>query len=869
MKKTKQEFLQPHRLAALLLRHMFPDKEELTSLGDFEEAFREIAAEQGAPKAHLWYWLQIILSFKALVFGKIYWSIVMIKNYIKIAYRNFKRQKVYTFINMFGLTAGIATCLVIFLFVTHELSYDKHHKDLDRIYRVAVRSESPTYNSDSATICAPVAQVLRDNFPEVEEVAQAFRVQAGLMERDEIKFYEDTRIFADNEIFKILTIPFLQGNPQTALTRPYTMVISDRISKKYFGDMEPLGQILQLKEIDYQVTGVVADPPENTHFKYDIFLSMTTLKDRYPFDRWFISNFYIYIKVKPQIHMASLEEKVAKIALNYAPKEQMLENETITYFLQPVGGIHLHSHLRSESEPGLNPLYLYIFTAIGIFVLLIACINFINLSTARSTQRAKEVGIRKVIGARRSQLIRQFYGESTVIILAALVFALLLVGGILPYLNSFLGKSFSVTSLIQPQVLVFLLLLVSFIGLAASGYPALLLSAFQPSRVFKINLPIRGRGSNLRKTLVVGQFALSIALIAGTLVVYQQLHFMKNQNLGLELEQKLILPVRGPLDIEDNYETIKAKYLQYPSILGASVSSEVPGQKLSRWNTQAVGEGIEDEPVLNHIYIGPDFIKEYGIKMIAGRDFNRDVSTDIKEAYILNRAAAAEYGWTPEEAIGKKLQSIFDPCVVIGVTEDFHYQGLQTVIEPLTMIWRPDSLYYITLRINTQKLPETMATVKQEWAAFFPGFPFDYFFLDSTFEQEYQSENKISRMFTAFTALGVIIACLGLLGLASYTAEQKTKEIGIRKVLGASTREIVLLLTREFIKWVAIANVIAWPVTYLVMSRWLTNFTYRIQIGLGVLLAAAALALIIALATVSVQSFRAAAADPVKALKYE
>jgi putative ABC transport system permease protein len=792
----------------------------------------------------------------------------MFRSYLKTALRHFSRQKGYTFINMFGMTVGLTCCIVIFLYVSDELSYDKYHADLDRIYRVASRVESPNYNASSAQTSGPVAQVLRDNFLQVEKVAQVFRVNAGLMEKGETKYFEDTRIFCDPELFQILTIPFLKGDPQTALNRPYTMVLSERIAKKYFDQQDPLGQTITLNTRDYEVTAIVADAPHNTHLKYDFFVSMKTLEGRYPFDRWFLSNFYIYVKLNPSVEQSDFEKLLGPIAHTYAPKELVDLNEKIRYFLQPVGDIHLYSHLRNESEPGMNPLYLYILSAIGLLVLMIACMNFINLSTARSTQRAREVGVRKVVGAVRGQLARQFFGESLVIIVLALACALLLAYEILPLVNSIDGKTFTVSALLQPSIFIFLVGLVVFVSIAASAYPSLFLSRFQAVKVLKINFLTAAKGSGLRKVLVVSQFAISIALIAGTLVIYKQLHFMKNQYLGFDKEQKLIIPVRGMLSIEENYETVKAAFSQHTSITDAAVSSKVIGQRLDRWSTELVGREDEEGRVLNHMYVGPDFLNLYKIELLAGRHFSLKQSTDANGAFILNRTAAAEFGWSPEEALEKRLDSVV-AGEVIGVVEDFHYMGLQASIEPLAIFWGPEYFSNITLNISTENLPEALAFAENKWKELFPGNPFDYFFLDTYFNRHYQAEERIGKMFTVFTILGVIIACLGLFGLASFTAERKTKEIGIRKVLGASVSEIVFLLSKEIIKWVIIANLIAWPLVYAVMNHWLSNFAYRINVNLGILVGSAFLALAIALVTVSFQSVKAACANPLDALKYE
>ena len=411
-------------------------------------------------------------------------------------------------------------------------------------------------------------------------------------------------------------------------------------------------------------------------------------------------------------------------------------------------------------------------------------------------------------------------------------------------------------------------ILVLFVSLAASAYPALFLSAFQPVKVLKASVLTGLKGSTLRRALVVSQFAISIAFIAGTLIIYRQISFMKNQYLGFEKEQKLIIPVRGILSLEDNYETVKTVFSDHPSITGTAVSSHVIGDRLGRWDTQLVGGGENDSRVLNHLYVGPDFLKEYGTQLISGRVFSREFSTDSNDAVILNRKAAAEFGWSPEEALGKELESVVSGKV-IGVIEDFHYQGLQTEIEPLALFWKPPMFQVLSLSLNTENLNQTLAFAKTKWKEIFPGYPFDYFFLDSYFDREYRSEDKMGMMFTVFTFLGIIIASLGLFGLASFTAEKKTKEIGVRKVLGATEAGILVLLSKEIVKWVLFANLIAWPVVYLVMNLWLKNFAYRINVTIGILAASAFLALAIALVTVSYQAIKTASANPVDALKNE
>ena len=853
-----------------LLKRLFPDAEDQTAAGDFAETYREILKSKGRAAAQLWYWAQILLSVKALIVGKTYWSAIMFKKNLVIAFRNFMQQKGYTVINLFGLTAGIASCLVIFLFVTHEMSYDGLRSDAERVFRVAVRSEGAPAEVGSATICAPVAQVLKDSFPEVEAVGRILPVDGGLVGKGEVKFYEDSCWLADEELFEILSIPFVEGRQAGSLDRPRTAVISRKMADKYFGNASALGQTLSIGKGDYEVTGVVEDAPVNSHLKYDYFVSLKRLEGRYPFEEWFLANLYIYIKVRPRIDMVNFSARVAAIVEDYVPEERLDEgDEKITYFLQPITGIHLHRQLRSEMKPGLNPVYLYVFSAVGILILLIACINFINLSTARSLRRARDVGVRKVIGARRDQLIRQFLGESLLIVVLALVGALLLVWTVLPGLTGLTGIAFSASALARLDVVIFLILLVGLVSFAAGGYPALFLSSFQPVRVLKYDLRLGNRGAGLRKGLVVGQFAISIALIAGTLGVFRQVDFMKNQSLGLEQSRKLVLPVRERVGLDKDYETVKAAFRQEAGVIGATASANVPGQQTPRWTTETVVEGETWSQDLNYLYVDPDFQEMFQIRMAAGRFFSPEMSTDLEQAFVLNLAAVRAFGWpTAEEAIGAQLKTIFEGTV-IGVIDDFHYRGLQSEIEPLALVWSPGRFDHIVLDLETSNLSAVLASVEAGWDRLYPNHPCEFYFLDSSFNQQYLSEERLGRMLSVFTALGIVIACLGLFGLASFTVEQRTKEIGIRKVLGASGAEIIVLLTREFAKWVLVANLIAWPLTYIAMGRWLQGFAYRAPLDVGVYLASAGTALGVALLTISYQAIKAASADPVGALKYE
>jgi putative ABC transport system permease protein len=869
MYKT-MDSVRPPKMAEWLLRRVFPDGGDGTSLGDFEEVFQAMTEEQGKFRARSWYWMNLLVSFYSFIVGKMVWSVTMYKNYVRVAFRNFKKYKGYTFINVCGLALGVACCLAIYMYIDYERSYDKYHADLDRIYRVAVRDMDDPDDPGSARIGGPPGLILREQYPEVEKVAHLLAVHDFVMKRGEKIFYENKRYYADTDIFSILTIPFLKGNPSTALDRPGTVVLTESLAAKYFEDEDPMGQTLQINNRDYEVTGVMEDPPANTHLKADCYISMKLIKDRYPFDEWFLANLYTYVKLRPHADVEALNRRLERFIELHGDEETRADNEShVIYYLQSVADIHLHSHLDGEPEPCTKPEYLMLFGAIGIFILLIACVNFINLSTARSTKRSREVGMRKVIGSHRGQLIRQFMSESLVITLIAVFIGVLLFERLLPFYRNVTHIPLTAGGLFTFEILMVLFGLVVIIAFVAGLYPALVLSAFHPIQVLKGTLTRGTKGSGIRKILVVIQFTLSILLTTGTVVVFQQLSFMRNEPLGFNKDQKLVIPLRGPVRIDKNYDLIKTAFKQHAGVSGATASSLVPGQQEGRWYAEVVGDEDTEAQVLNFHHVDPDYLSEYGLKLVTGRFFDDQMKTDMGKSYVINMAAVKAFGWaSAEEALTKKL-SVFQEGDIIGVVDDYHYKGLQFAIEPMAFLWTPNRFDNITLTVDTKNLDDVMDYIRATWTEFFPDHPFDYFFLDESFDQQYRAEDRISKILGGFTFLGIFISCLGLYGLASFTAEQKTKEIGIRKVLGATVPGIIGLLTKEFMKWVLIANIIAWPIAYFAAKEWLQNFAYRMDIHLAIFLISAGLVVGIAMFTVSYQAVKAGLADPVDSIRYE
>jgi len=855
--------LNPPKIGGWILSTMARYEDNFSLLGDFDEEFGEIARSKGYLRAWFWYWHHLLRSIPAFLKDFIFWRCVMFMNYLRVAWRTIKRHKGYSFINIAGFAIGMACCLLILIYVRHELSYDTYHRDAERIYRIAQDIRTQTANRIFAPVSPMVAPTLKADYPQLENSARILPTSSRLVKRGDIVFYEDRFMYADQELFDVLTIPFVQGNSQEALIRPQTLVISQRMAQK---------KTLEIDQREYEITGVVADSPENTHVKYDLMASMKTLAEWREMSNWYSTMFFTYLKVRPNVDMEEFSQQVSRLADKYIGEQLSSWGETYHYFLQPISSLHLHSHFSYEVEPPGNPVYIYIFSFAGLFILLIACLNFMNLSTARAANRAKEVGLRKVVGAQRFQLIGQFLGESLLVVFFSLGLAMVLIKFSIPLLNNLAGILLSFNELLNPSMLFTIIGGGILIGLTAGLYPAFVLSAFRPVVTLKGTTTVGTRSISLRTVLVVVQFAISVALIIGTLIMYRQFNFLKNQYLGFEKEQKLVLPLRGGINIQENYETVKGLFSKHPSITEATVSSSVPGRGVSNFGIKLVGEEDDRNQSMYHLYFDDDFIPNYGIEIVAGRTFQKGMKTDFMGAFLINEAAVKAFGWShPEEALGKRLQTGHGRRVnpIIGVTKNFHYRGLQNEVEPLVMEFLPWTFRYITLSINITDLKESMAFVESQWQAIFPGHPFEHFFLDTDFDRQYRADEQVGRIFGIFTLLGLFIACLGLLGLASFTAESRTKEIGIRKVCGASVAGIVVMLSKQFTKWVLLANCIAWPVAYFAMNKWLQNFAYRIKIDVVTFLLSSLLVLGIALLTVSFQSFKAALANPADSLRYE
>ncbi|MFC2165043.1 ABC transporter permease [Acidobacteriota bacterium] len=806
----------------------------------------------------------------------------MLKNYIKIALRNIRKQKGYSLINILGLAIGMASCLLILLYVQDELSYDRYHDKADRIYRVAGSYRMGGRGFQTATVGAPTAKALIDDFSEVENAVRFRDRGSYIVQYGDDSFKERQIVFADPSFFSIFTIPLLKGDPFTALSNPNSLVLNQNTAEKYFGQEDPMGKTLRLDDRDdYKVTGVFDRIPSNSHFHFDILLSMPSLKESKELI-WLNNNFNTYILLSEGADPKALEAKFPEMLKKYmGPQIKLLtgkswdemdtEDMNAEFYLQALTDIHFHSDLLAELEPNSDIKYVYIFSAIALFVLLIAAINFMNLSTARAAGRSKEVGIRKVLGSYRLQLVKQFLTESTILSLISLTGAGLLVRLVLPLFNGLSGKEFSLSDMANGVMIMAVIAITLLIGLMAGSYPAFFISAFRPANVLKGKLKTGVKTGPLRSGLVIFQFAASVILIIGTLVVFNQLRYIQNKKLGFDKDQVLIL--NNAYLLKAQAAVFKDEMLDHPQFLSGTISGFLPTPS-HRSSTAVFPEGkFNDEHATSFQVwdVDHDYIQTLGMDIVEGRDFSREFSTD-SEAAIINEAAAKQFGW--DSAVGKRLsrfgsqQGAHVTYTVIGVVKDFHFESLRTTIGPL-MMFLGENNDLIAFRVNTENISASIGLMRKKWRSFLPNQPFEYTFMDDQFDSMYHEEQRIGQIFSVFAGLAIFIGCLGLFGLSAFTAEQRTKEIGIRKVLGATIPNILRLLLREFVIHIGIANLIAWPVAYLVMTRWLKDYAYRISPGIWLFLVAGMGTLAIAILTVSFQAIKAAVSDPAKSLRYE
>jgi putative ABC transport system permease protein len=806
----------------------------------------------------------------------------MLRNYLKIALRNMTRHKGYSFINMAGLAIGMACCILILLYVTDELSYDRFHTKKDRIYRINAISSIGTTSRQYATVPPALAKGLADSMPEIEAYTRLMEVPSlgGRVDGNSIEINDC--FFVDSAFFNIFSHDFLAGSPESALENPDSIVITEETSDQIFGEGSPMGKSIDMgNERVVQVTGVIKNVPKNSHLQFNALMPLSFIRNQEgrPADfseAAYFCEWYAYLLLKEGTEVGDVERKVMETAETKWGDLYREKGTTRQYPLQKLTDLHLKS--KCEYEPGnpgdINTVYL--FSAIALFVLFIACFNFINLSTARSANRAREVGMRKVIGSQKGQIVRQFLSESIVMSTISLLIGIVLVQLALPSFNRLAGKEFESGQLLGPSILLGLLGIIIVTGIIAGSFPAFILSSFDPITVLKGKLSSASKNITLRKMLVVFQFSISIFMIAGILVIIRQLDYIKNINLGFDKEQMVVIPFFGNRQNEEGagrHEALRNKILQNSSILSASFSVDIPGGDLGYDAFLPEGKSNEETLRAMRYWVDHDFISTYGMEIVKGRDFSEKFSTDADQALIINEKAAAALGWG-DEVLGKRLVNVSRDNrqgIVVGIIKDFHSASMKMEISPVVIALDPRFFAFISVRIRPDNVSNTLAFLESSLRQIYPDreFEYSYYFIDDDFRSKYPEEEKIREIYLAFGFFAVFVACLGLLGLASYSVEQRTKEIGIRKVLGASGREIVLLLSKDFSKWVLAANIIAWPLAYYFMDRWLGNFAYRIGIKWDIFIFSGIITAVIALLTVSFHSIKAANSKPANTLKYE
>ena len=870
-KKKSDKFYKPPALASWILNRIAGNVENSSLIGDLEEEYNIRAVKSGKAKARLWYYFHVIKAAVPLIHYSILWSYAMVKNYIKIAFRNMKRQKVYTLINISGLAIGMACCLLAFLYVSHELSYDDFHRDADRIYRAGQFAKMGDSEFDMSWVPGPLITILREEFEEIESASRIGNSLTRYIEHNNIIQEEEKFIFAENDIFDVLTIGFIHGSSLNAITEPNTMVITEAIALKYFGETNCIGKILKVNDEDFRITGIVQDPPLNTHLKYNFIASMQSnnIKPEEMTD-WLYAYTLGYIKLKPGINALLFENRIKKIAHDRAGEYLKEKNFSITVNIQPVKDIHLYSNSLYEYETPGNISHVYFISIIGILILFIACLNFINLSTACSSKRAREVGMRKVAGAQRSKLVHQFLCESTTLAGIGFILSIITAVLMLPVFSNIVDRQFAANDLFRINVLTAGILLVIFIGILAGSYPAFFLSRFKPVVILSNRLTAGRHRTVLKRAFVVFQFTATVILIICTIVVFEQISFMKNANPGFDKNRKIVISA----DFGDkNHEMVKSEFLSFSGIRNASASSGIPGLG-TNMNLCWRKENENEKFYMTYLSVDHDFIPDYRIPVLSGRTFNRNISTDIQNSIIINEEAVKVFGFkSTGESIGKTVVLGGRPanttCTVIGVVKNFHYRGFQNRIDPLVMVYVPERFRRITLTINPENIERSIAFIENKWNELKLGRVFSYNFVDRVFDRFYKTEDKVFNIFTIFACIALFLSSLGLFSLSAFSIERRIKEIGIRKVCGASISKIMTLLSKDFLLLLLISNIIAWPAAYYFANRWIRNFAYRIDIEYSFFVIACILVIVIAMLTMSFHTIKAATSNPVESLRNE
>ncbi|MDX1939092.1 MAG: ABC transporter permease [Saprospiraceae bacterium] len=798
----------------------------------------------------------------------------MFQNYFKTALRHLFRQPQYAILNILGLTIGLASSFLILLYLFHELSYDKYHEKADRIYRVSADIKEPDDAFRWATTQSPLAKTLKHEFAEVEEYVRFFPNNRTRLELDAINYFEDKVFYVDSTVFNVFTFDFISGDKKTALNAPNTIVLSKSLADRIFKGTDPIGKTLKSDgDLSFQVTGVYQDMPSNSHLIANVMISATGNANLRRTGAegggsWGGFGSYNYVLLKENADSKQFEAKLDEIIKKYVATIFDELNIKVKYVLLPLTSIHLHSNFEGEPEPLGNINYIYIFSAVGVFLLLIACINYMNLATARSARRSLEVGIRKVVGAERKLLIGQFLTESVLLSLIALIASFIFLFIIITPINSLLGTNLHITTLLQPNLLIIILGIVALTGILGGSYPAFYLSAFNPISVIQGSKGNRGGSKTLRRVLVTLQFAISMFMFVGTTVIYNQMQYVQNKDLGFDKDQILTFNLNNR-ELREKWSVLKNKLEQNPNIISAATVSSPPGQAIGKgiWAIETA-DGTMDDRGLDYNIIDFDYFPTMGVEFVEGRNFSQAFSTDTTQAVIVNEAMVKRMNW--KEGLGKRVQIGADslpPALVVGVVKDFHQTALYNPIE--TMMFLPrfnNGVALVKIKSNTQAAIDYIRT---SWQELFPTTPFEYTFVDQSFMEQYETDQLRGQLFLGFSLMTILIACLGLLGLASYTSEQRSKEISIRKILGANTTGLTTLLVKDFVLLVMIAAVPAFAIAWYMMNKWLATFQYHTNMGIWIFALVFFGTAFITIFTTGFHAWRAATTNPAENLKHE
>lgn len=794
----------------------------------------------------------------------------MLKNYLLLAFKNFRKQKLFSLINILGLTVGITCCLMIFLFIINEFSYDKFHKNGKDIYRIYRVGETNGEKRNIPWVSPPYARALANDYPDAIKATMRVQPDNDLVRYKNIYFNEKKIYLVDSNFFSFFSFHLLKGNPATVLSDPLSIVMTQSAAKKYFGNEDPIGKLIDFNEkMRLKVTGIAEDVPPNSHLDFDMVVPLANWRNEFWMNQWPGNSQFVYLQLNPSVHPDQLQKLFPQFMDKYLGKFYREAGFKMDLVMKPMLGIYFEGENPFDAVKHGSKKMVYIFMSIAVLILLIACINFMNLATARATDRSKEVGLRKVMGAVRRQLAWQFIFESLLFAIIAAVLAVLLLQAVMPAYTGFLGYSLP-SYWANPFLYIFLVGVIIAVGVLAGSYPALLLSSFSPIESLKGKLKVGKHGAFFRKALVVFQFGISVLLIISVTIVMKQMHYVRTTDLGFNKEQSMIVRLDNG-KISDNKINFKNQLQADPAVSSVSLMTGEPGGFHDTYGFEAESKPGE-KLMLNTEFADFEYVKTLGLKIIAGRDFSPQFPTDSTYAVIINRAAADLLGYTPQQAIGKWIKNISGDSVrrkIVGVVEDYHYASLKQAIGPLVVSTKKDDRRLALIKLKTVQMQQVIDRIRKMYVANAPDFPFEYNFLDEKFDALYKSEIKQESLLSVFSGIAICIACLGLFGLASYTALKRTKEIGVRKVLGSSVENIVLLLSRDLLKPVLLGTIIAVPVGYFIMEKWLQGFVYRTNIHWWLFAAAALVAMLIALLTVSVQAINAALANPVKSLRTE